>query len=957
MPELSDLPGHLTHFVGRQRELEELQSLVCSTRLLTLTGAGGSGKTRLAGELAVKSASRFERVGWVDLTPVTEPAAVVQQLIESLHIPERAESDPRDVVRVDISKSSALIVLDNCEHVIESCAELAEFLLRNCPKLQIVATSREALGVASETSWLVPPLESQEALQLFVDRAQSALSTFRLSDANVGAIREICRRLDGLPLAIELAAARIRVLSPEQIAERLNDAFRLLSAGSRTALPRHRTLRATIDWSHSLLNHREQVLLARLAVFSGTLSLEAVESVCQGDPLADDDLLDGLAALVEKSLVVMAPDEGIARYRLLETVRQYAIERLEAIQEHETRREQHALFFAEYAEQVAPRLIGGEHETGLTVRVRQDNDNIRTALTWALANNARSVALRLVGSLGWFWYCTGQFHDARQFALSALALGESADPVLRGRAIAAHGIVSLARGDYDIAQQSLEVAIPLLERSSAPHDREGAAVARSKLGATLLMKAEYARAERCLAETLERYPECSPIVRAFVTVWKGWSRLAQGAIGEARDAFVEALEIGVVMGHKTTIAHSLAFIGFASAIEGDVETASSELLKCVTMHVELHDVWGLTIDIDALATVAARRGDWVRASALFAANDALREQTGIALMAVARDVRLTMVNQAREALGAAFDRETALWSDRTIDDVVQLALQVAKRENGSAETVAVDPPFPVAHVTSEFRIPADQRLRIRALGPLEVLKGDRPIDNAMWGSARPRELLAFLLMHPSGCSKEQVGVAFWPEATSAQLRNSFHVTLHRLRKALGVPEWITLNKDRYAMDPLAIAEFDVGLFEESISHARKALRRGESDATGLLERSLSHYRGDFLDGEPAGDWHLEFRDRLQRMYVEGLMELGAALSRDERHARASEVYRKVLARDDLHEEAVRALMCSLVRQGERAPALRLYQKFRERLQLELEADPDEETTELFQRIQHGAAVD
>jgi two-component SAPR family response regulator len=246
-----------------------------------------------------------------------------------------------------------------------------------------------------------------------------------------------------------------------------------------------------------------------------------------------------------------------------------------------------------------------------------------------------------------------------------------------------------------------------------------------------------------------------------------------------------------------------------------------------------------------------------------------------------------------------------------------------------------------------------QRLTVRALGPLEVFIGDRPIDSAAWGSARPRELLAYLLMHPAGCTKEQVGIAFWPDATSAQLRNSFHVTLHRLRKALAMPEWITLSKERYRVDPTVVAEFDVTRFEESVGTARRALKRGEPDAVTALERAVGLYRGDFLDGEPAGDWHLEFRDRLQRIYLDALMELGAALSKEERHARAADVYRRVLARDELHEEAVRALTVTLARQGERAPALRLYQRFAERLQKELEAEPDEETTELFQRLQAG----
>jgi predicted ATPase/DNA-binding SARP family transcriptional activator len=863
----------------------------------------------------------------------------------------------RQILRADIGSTATLLVLDNCEHLVDASAELSEFLLRSCPKLRIVATSREALGVSSETSWLVPPLESQEALQLFVDRAQSALATFRLTDGNAGAVREICRRLDGLPLAIELAAARVRVLSPEQIADRLTDAFRVLSAGSRTALPRHRTLRATIDWSYSLLSQREQVLLARLSVFSGTFSLDAVEAVCAGDPLADEDLLDGISALVEKSLLGMVPDEGIARYRLLETVRQYALERLDAADEMEARRERHSEYFTEYFKQVAPKLIGGEHERGLTARVRADNDNLRAALTWAIASNARSLALRLTGTLPWYWYCTGQFHDAVHFTKGALALGASADPVLRGRALSTLGIVSLARGDYETSREALDQALPLLRQSTAAVDREAAAVAQAKLGAACLMLGDYERADALLDETLTQMSDVSPMVPIFTLVWQAWGRLARGDLAEARRMFTANRDLGYAIEHRTTVAHSMAFAGFVAAVEGNLDIASAELRESLRLHIELNDFWGFTIDFDGLTVVAVNRGDWERAVGMIAGVDALRERTGIALMAVARSMREQMVNQVRRGLDDRYEALAAQWRSRSFEEIVQLGMEIASRAESAAviapEAEAMVAPPAVLSATAEHRVRIAQRLKVHALGPLEVFIGQRPIDSAAWGSARPRELLAYLLMHPAGCTKEQVGVAFWPDATTAQLRNSFHVTLHRLRKALGMPEWVTLNKERYRVDPAAVGEFDVTMFEESVGTARRGLKRGEADAVAALERALGLYRGDFLDGEPAGDWHLEFRDRLQRMYLDALMELGAALTREERHARAGEVYRRVLARDELHEEAVRALMASLARQGERAPALRLYQKFADRLHKELETDPDDETTGLFQRLQQG----
>ena len=269
----SDLPVHLTRFIGRGHELVELGRLIGATRLLTLTGAGGSGKTRLAREVAAADAARHTRIGWVDLAPVSDPATIAQEIATALHIPDRGGRATEALIGT-IADSAMLLVLDNCEHLVDAAAELVEQLLRACPRLSVLATSREALGIPSETAWLVPPLGSAEAVQLFVERAQASLPSFDLNDSNSAAVRDICRRLDGIPLAIELAAARVRVLSPEQIVVRLNDAFRLLTSGSRTALPRQRTLRGTMDWSYALLERREQALLCRLAVFAGSFSLE-----------------------------------------------------------------------------------------------------------------------------------------------------------------------------------------------------------------------------------------------------------------------------------------------------------------------------------------------------------------------------------------------------------------------------------------------------------------------------------------------------------------------------------------------------------------------------------------------------------------------------------------------------------------------------------------------------------
>jgi DNA-binding SARP family transcriptional activator len=291
-----------------------------------------------------------------------------------------------------------------------------------------------------------------------------------------------------------------------------------------------------------------------------------------------------------------------------------------------------------------------------------------------------------------------------------------------------------------------------------------------------------------------------------------------------------------------------------------------------------------------------------------------------------------------------------------MEQVAKLANDAGGTRTAEYRVQVFNPTLQLAGIgTGVVEPPQTSTMRVLALGSLQVFVNDEPIEGAAWGSARPRELLVYLLMYPEGRTKEQVGLIFWPEASSAQLRNSFHVTLHRLRRALRNPDWITVSNDRYRVDPAAINEFDVATFERDVGMARRALKRKEDGAAVALERALSLYRGDFLDGEPAGDWHLEHHDRLQRVFVDGLMELGAHLSSEDRHAKAADVYRRVLVRDDVHEDAALSLMQSLALVGERSQAIRFYQKFAERLRVELEAEPSDEMNELYEDLKEGSA--
>jgi len=947
----AELPIHLTRFVGRDQELEELTRLVCTTRLLTLTGAGGSGKTRLGREAALRAAPSFARVAWVDLAPLADAQLLAQQVAAALHIPDRADVPILDLLIGVLGAEPVLIVLDNCEHLVTACAELAEVLLRACPRLTVLATSREALGVASEMAWLVPPLASGEAVQLFVERARGALPSFALTTTNADAVSEICRRLDGIPLAIELAAARVRVLSPEQIAQRLGDAFRLLSSNSRTALPRHRTLRATMDWSLALLGTRQRVLLRRLAVFAGRFTLDAAEAVCIGEPLGAEDILDGISALVDRSLVIMEPDDGVARYRLLETVRQCGIEEMTRAGELQMLEQQHAEHFLAMVEAAAPNLVGGSVVPGLVARLAADHDNIRAAIAWSAADPSRAdLALRFVGSLFWFWYAVGQFREARQFVDRALALDAPASPLTpltRGRALLTSAITALAQGDYTRSCADFEAALPLLR---AGGDEASTGTALAKYGAARLLGGDVEGAVAVLDEAIEFMRAAPPPDRAatFARFWRGWAAYFQGDFDLAHELATRNATIARAHAISVTLAHCLVTLARIELARGNVQEACSLVAEGLELEVVIGDGWGIALGLEVATMLAARRGRCDDATRLLAGTEAHRERIAVAIRGIAPTEREQLIAQLRTTLGPRFDELYGEGRTLSTTEAVRLALAEATRDTAEHRIVLLDEARPQSG--------GRPRLRVHALGPLQVLVGDQLVDQTAWGSARPRELLVYLLMHPEGRTKEQTGLAFWPDASPAQLRNSFHVTLHRLRRALGSADWVTLAGERYQVNPELVEEFDVLEFERDVIAARRAVKRQDHDATARLEQALTRFRGDFLDGEPASDWHLEHRDRLQRLYVDALMELGARAMAEERHAEAAEVFRRVLARDELHEEAIRALMRCHAVLGERAQALRLYQRFAGRLREELDADPSAETSRLFERLQQGAGV-
>ena len=532
----NNLPTQLTTFIGRETEVAEVKRLLSESRLTTLTGSGGCGKTRLSIQVASEMQTRYPNGVWlVELAPVADPALVPLTVVAVLGLMDDGRRPALEILTDFIHTKTLLLVLDNCEHVIDACAQLSEALLRACPKLGILASSREALGIAGETSYRVPSLAVPEpgqlppletlarlgAVRLFVERAALARPGFALTAQNAPAIAQICQRLDGIPLAIELAAARVRALSAEEINARLDDRFRLLTGGSRTALPRQQTLRALIDWSYSLLSEPERLLFKRLAVFVGGWTLAAAEQVCADNGLDPATVLDTLSRLVDKSLVVAEEAAGETRYSRLETIRQYSREKFAETDEVAVVRDRHLAYYVQFSE------LAEEHAQRRAAilwsrRLEAEQDNLRAALEWGLARNPDS-ALRMVGALQFYWHTGGYAAEGSRWTQQALERveatappeGASAPERRSAKAKALRGLAWLhvAQADNEHARRWAEQSVALY-RQGGSRDTRGLSYAL-----TILAQAQFFLGERDKAD-------------AFLKEAIGLSRVDNDVVGE-----------------------------------------------------------------------------------------------------------------------------------------------------------------------------------------------------------------------------------------------------------------------------------------------------------------------------------------------------------------------------------------------------------------------------------------
>lgn len=994
----SDLPTPLSPIVGRERELQELARLMASSRLTTLTGVGGSGKTRLALE-AVARAPEAGAAAWVDLAPLADGGLLTDHVSRALEVRGEGVSGATKALAHSLKTRASLLVLDNCEHLVDACARLVEVLLLFCAPLRILATSREPLGLPGERIWQVPPLSlpaagqrldpaalaATGAVQLFLARAREASPSFKLSDKNVAAVAAICRRLDGLPLALELAAARTRVLSAEQIAERLDDTFRLLTTGGRTSLPRQRTLRGVFDWSHELLSEEQRVLLRRLSVFVGGFSLDAVENVTTDEALPEDGALDALAALVDRSLVQLEPESEPARYRLLEIVRQYAGEKLQAAGEVARLRQRHARYFLGRAEAWEPLLFAGTGDLALMAEVEGEHDNLRAVADWAMAAEGQvETALRIGIALHWYWYFRGHLLEGwrrMDWAAARAASDARCDRRVLANTLVCLGLFSVVRGEPQQERGRIAEAVGLLREHGDPAELAYALVIRSAIESFFDPQLAWQAAEEGLG-LLESRPD--DLLKAFACHWHGVAALGRGDLAQTRASCVRTVVIGHALGHSAAIAHASYFLALADFQSGEAAGARRWLTESLSQHARLDTRWGIAQALRLFGQLAAQAAEPERALRLLGGAERLREELGNQLPPPEEAALDGVLARLRSQLGKQRAGELlAEGAELELAPLIALALaaepapaaapaapaagfasgivtaaalrqalqQSAPLESGAAPPAEPAPPGP-ALVEPPPGPPAGA-LRVAALGSLQVeLAGLAALD-AM-GSARTRELLVFLLLQPDGASKEEVGAALWPEASASQIRNSFHVTLHRLRGVLGHPEAIRVAGGRYSVDPAFVGFFDAPLFESRAKAALAAARKGRAtpeEAPEELLEILALYRGELLQGEPAGEWHLERRERLQQLYLELLATAGHQLRAAQRWAEAAEVYGRFIAADDLAEDAYRQRLLCLEALGETQEALRLYRKLAAVLRKELGVDPEPATREIAERLQ------
>jgi predicted ATPase/class 3 adenylate cyclase len=726
----NNLPAQPTPLVGRERELEEVLAMLRSThvRLLAFTGPGGTGKTRLGLQAAAELTDEFEDgVFFVALASVADPTLVAPAITRTLGLTESGNQPAEELLEGYLSDKQVLLVLDNFEQVLES-APLLDALLSAAPGLKVLATSRTALRLYGEHEFPVPPLSlpdtgsplspleslgRYEAIRLFVDRARAIRPDFSLTEENAPAVIEICSRLDGLPLAIELAAARIKLLPPQAMLSRLGNRLKLLTGGARNLPERQRTLRNAIAWSYEMLDEGEETLFARLAVFSGGSTLEGIEAVCDAQGDLSVDALEGVSSLLDKSLVRQEEVQGAEpRLMMLETIREFALEKFDESDDSEAIKRAHAEYFLSLAEEAEPRLWGPEDAAWLD-RLEREHDNLRVALSWSIEHEEAELALRLAGALRWFWNMGGYYGEGRSWLEAALA--KEGEASARAKVLEGVGWLANQQGDLDRAEATAEEglklsaeadlgevvaadfqnvlgdaarhrgdyerAAELLEKSLALHrearDTRGVAWSLGDLANVSSDRGNYEQAKELYEKGLALSRELggAELLGAYL-ISLGYEYLLEGDPERATGLNEEAVELYRSRGRKSILQVALDNLGWSALIKGDFQQSEALFVESLVLCKDLGDKLVGSESVEGFACIAGAGGEAGRAARLFGAAEALREAAGYQLGTRARSLREPYVTAARTLVGeAAWITAWENGHSMTFEDAIAYALQ------------------------------------------------------------------------------------------------------------------------------------------------------------------------------------------------------------------------------------------------------------------------------------------
>lgn len=729
------LPVEVTSFVGRRHEVAEVKRMLSASRMVTLTGVGGVGKTRLALRAAADVSRAFPDGVWlVELAALENARLLAQTVTEALQIRDHSSKPPMEVLTNHLRDRRALVLLDNCEHLLDDCAEVSEALLRSASGLRILATSRQPLGIACEQTLAVPPLSLPEsdgsprtselltrcdAVRLFSERAGTVLPGFAVTEANRDGVEGICRRLDGIPLGIELATVRLRALSVQQLLDRLDDRFRLLTAGSRVAVPRHQTLRALIDWSYTLCTEKEQLLWARASVFAGGLDLEAAEAVCSGDGIDANEVLDLVVGLVEKSVLLREEHGEAVRYRLLETVRQYGRERLVASGREPALQRRHRDYYRQLAAQAQARLFGPDQVAWFT-RLQLEHANLRTALEYCFTQPGEvRTGMALSTDLLFHWITSYYLGEGRRWLDQALA-ADTERTAVRARALWAGSWLAIIQADIPGAMALLEEG-RVLGRMFSDDSVLGyvalysgmVAMYRDDAGAAVSLYKESVRRHRSTGDPVGL---ASGLIRLS---------LAHSFLGDSRRAIAiaeECLEVCESHGEGWHRAYTMMALGVEVWRQGDTRRATDLESESLRFNRSLNDPLGVGVNLEVLAWIAATEDRHRRAAQLLGALRTIWAAVGAPLSGYGHLVRYHDECEARtrRALGkAAFQAAVERGARLSYDDALDLALELQPPPAEPAE--AAGEPSPLTRRESEIALLVAQGLSNKEIAAALVI--------------------------------------------------------------------------------------------------------------------------------------------------------------------------------------------------------------------------------------------